>query len=230
MWHPSFTEDPSDSAGLFVHFRRRFILVDDAPGSLMIQVTADTRYKLYVNGRLISFGPVKGDQNLWFYDEIDVAPYLKQGSNEIGVHVLRFFYATPYAPSFPRLPSGGLRVVVSGGPGHWVDTLSSSTLWETAIDTSARLRTDEPEDCFLHVYEAHADGQKHQLLWVAAKLLEYKNSTGNAPPWNLAPSRDTGVKTNPRPFHSYPQIAKLCWHRAVGKRTTQPRRTLGSQR
>ncbi|KAF4958011.1 hypothetical protein FSARC_11140 [Fusarium sarcochroum] len=185
MWHPAFSEELPDTAGLFVHFRKEFEITDQSPEHLNIEITADTRYKLYVNARLVTFGPVKGDQHLWFYDKVDIAPYLRQGTNKIGVHVLRFFHSTSYAPSFPRLPSGGLRISASGGQ-QWAKQLESSTLWETAIDPFTVLRVDEPEDHFLHIYEKTSFPGDYHLDWVAAKLLEFKNSTGNSPPWQLS--------------------------------------------
>ncbi|KAM5343422.1 hypothetical protein ACJ41O_011959 [Fusarium nematophilum] len=186
MWHPSFSEARVDTAGLLVHFRRDFEICHGLPERLAIQITADTRYKLYVNSQQVAFGPVKGDQNLWFYDEIDIAPFLRPGHNRIAVCVLRFFHSTSYAPSFPRLPSGGLRVLVPDET-DWATQLESSTRWETAIDPFTILRIDEPEDHFLHIYERTSRVEDRSLEWVAAKLLQFKNSTGNSPPWQLSP-------------------------------------------
>ncbi|KAI1846235.1 hypothetical protein JX266_007760 [Neoarthrinium moseri] len=187
MWHPNFTEERTDTAGLFVHFRNQLIVDSSPPPSLVIGITADTRYKLYVNGQLASFGPVKGDPSLWFVDEVDVGPYLRTGTNEILVIVLRFFYASPYATSFPRLPLGGLRVTIADAQSSWHDSLKSSTHWSTAIDETSILRIDEPEDDFLHIYEYVDKSQRRLLEWVPAKVHEFMTSTGNATPWHLSP-------------------------------------------
>ncbi|KAK9455939.1 bacterial alpha-L-rhamnosidase-domain-containing protein [Dipodascopsis uninucleata] len=187
MWHPTFSEERTDSAGLLVHFRRSLTIENDPPKSLHLSVTADTRYKFFVNKHLLSFGPVKGDQNLWFYDTVDIGPYLKCGENHIRVVVLRFFYATTYAPSFPRLPSGGLRIESKDQNVLLGKQLESSTLWETAVDPSTVFRVDEPEDDFLHIYERVSRTECHVLKWVPARLLEYQSSTGIAPPWHLSP-------------------------------------------
>lgn len=201
MWHPSFTEERTDTAGLFVHFRRALI-IDQAlpiPSSLEIDITADTRYKLYVNGELAAFGPVKGDASLWFYDQIDIGPHLRPGRNAISVTVLRFFHATSYAKAFPRLPSGGLRIVTSNLESPWVEHIRSGPAWETAIDLSTILRVDEPEDDFLNIYEhtSRPAGDKSELAWVPAQLLEYEVSTGNSVPWNLSPRMIPGSRTGP---------------------------------
>ncbi|KAL3455647.1 Six-hairpin glycosidase [Aspergillus heterothallicus] len=183
MWHPDFYDDRTDTAGLLVHFKRTIHIATPLPASLPIQVSADTRYKLFINQQLIAFGPVKGDQNLWFYDEVDIAPYLKPGDNHIAVTVLRFFYATQYAPTFPRLSSGGLRVVA---PDAWAEDLQSSADWKAAIDPRTVFRVDEPEDRFLHVYEK-VSLRIGELEWKPAKVLEFRVSTGNSTPWHLSP-------------------------------------------
>ncbi|CZR49803.1 uncharacterized protein FPRO_16011 [Fusarium proliferatum ET1] len=187
MWHPSFREDIPDTSGLFVHFRRRFKLDCQPPSNLVIQITADTKYKLYVNSQQVAFGPVKGDAKLWFYDNVDIGPYLRQGENHIAIHVLRLFINDAYAPSFPRLPSGGLRVKAETENEPFAALLESSEMWETAIDPYSMLRVDEPEDFFLHVYERTSATSENRLTWCLAKLLEFDNQFGHTTPWKLSP-------------------------------------------
>jgi hypothetical protein len=215
MWHPSFSEERTDTAGLFLHFRRRFVLNQKPPKSLKVHCTADTRYKLYVNQHLVSFGPVKGDQHLWFYDDVDIGPFLRQGSNQIAIHVLRFFAAAQYSPSFPRLPSGGVRVAVPDGSNFWEERLCSGPKWQVAVDPFASLRIDEPEDMFLHTYEYHSRYSGHQLEWVPASNLSFKNSTGNAPPWKLCqrliPPHRLGISHFTRIHNLQSSIGKKQW-------------------
>jgi hypothetical protein len=187
MWHPFFSEERTDIAGLFVHFRRDFVLEKISSDSFKIRISADKRYKLCVNQKLVTLGPVRGDRNLWFYDEVEIATYLCHGQNRIGIHVLRFFYARNLATSFPRLPSGGVYISavdsnVSGGL-----EINSSTLRETAIDQSTVLCVDQAEDDFLHIYEKIDKTLAVQLQWVPAVLLPFPNSTGASSPWKLSP-------------------------------------------
>ncbi|KAL3451405.1 bacterial alpha-L-rhamnosidase-domain-containing protein [Aspergillus insuetus] len=195
MWHPDFTEDRTDTAGLLVHFKRTINITGPLPDSLPIQITADTRYKLYVNQQFVTFGPVKGDQNLWFYDEVDIAPFLREGDNHVAVIVLRFFHATQYAPSFPRLTSGGLRIIA---PEAWAEELQSSEGWKTTVDPWTVFRVDELEDRFLHVYEKVSGDA--QLEWKPAKLLEFRISTGNSTPWHLSSRLIPELKVEPTSF------------------------------
>lgn len=189
MWHPRFEEQTPNTAGCFLHFRKSAFIsaAKDIPRCLQIQITADTRYKLYINNKPVSFGPVKGDANLWFYDEIDIAPFLRVGTNYVRVHVLRFFHATNYAPSFPRLPFGGLRIITVDAQSPLSLDIESSTAWEAAIDLDVKLRIDEPEDDFLHIYESHTAPTDSLLQWYNIRLSAYECSTGQSIPWNLSP-------------------------------------------
>lgn len=53
-----------------------------------VRISADGRYKLYANGRLVCFGPCKGDDKRRYMDEPDLRPYLKTGRNVLAVEVL----------------------------------------------------------------------------------------------------------------------------------------------
>ncbi len=68
------------------HFRRTFDL-PAKPASFRIHVTADNRYKLYVNGEFVSLGPARGDLPHWRYESLDIAPHLKPGKNVLAAIV-----------------------------------------------------------------------------------------------------------------------------------------------
>lgn len=67
-------------------FRKTFDLASK-PGSFVVQVSADNRYKLYVNGTLVSMGPARGDLTHWNYETIDIAKHLVAGKNAIAALV-----------------------------------------------------------------------------------------------------------------------------------------------
>lgn len=79
--------------GVFL-FRKQFEL-KESPTSFTIFVSADNRYKLFVNNKLVSVGPAKGDIGHWNYDIIDLAPFLNQGKNTIAVKVWNEAEARP---------------------------------------------------------------------------------------------------------------------------------------
>jgi len=62
------------------HFRKSFEL-EMVPDQMVINVSADNRYNLFVNGVRVCYGPAKGDLKTYKYDVIDIAKYLKPGKN-----------------------------------------------------------------------------------------------------------------------------------------------------
>jgi alpha-L-rhamnosidase len=62
------------------HFRRSFRLAD-VPAGFVVHVSADSRYKLFVNGELVGLGPARSDLAHWNFDTYDLASYLRQGDN-----------------------------------------------------------------------------------------------------------------------------------------------------
>ncbi len=72
------------------HFRKKFSL-NDKPGLFVIHVSADNRYKLYVNGELASLGPARADLFHWNYETVDIAKYLRVGDNVIAADCLEFW-------------------------------------------------------------------------------------------------------------------------------------------
>ncbi len=68
------------------HFRRTFGL-DTVPKPFLVHVSADNRYRLFVNGKLASAGPARGDLNHWRYETVDLAPLLREGPNVLAAVV-----------------------------------------------------------------------------------------------------------------------------------------------
>jgi len=62
---------------------RKTINLTNKPTTYVVHVSGDNRYKLFVNGALVSIGPARGDFYYWNYETVDLAPYLKEGKNTI---------------------------------------------------------------------------------------------------------------------------------------------------
>lgn len=89
----------ASKAGMF----RKEITLEELPAKASAWMTADSKYRLYINGRLVSRGPVdmgydytdatlKRDSNevstkRWFYDFRDLTPFLRKGRNVITAEV-----------------------------------------------------------------------------------------------------------------------------------------------
>lgn len=75
----------TDATGLFL-FRKTFEL-DRVPESFVIHLSADPRYRLWVNGDWVTFGPAAGHFYHWNYETLDIQSYLVKGSNVLAVEV-----------------------------------------------------------------------------------------------------------------------------------------------
>ena len=97
-WKAQWISHPSASLvdyGVF-HFRKTFEL-KARPDEFIINVSADNRYRLFVNGKAACFGPERSDLEHWHYETIDIAPFLKQGKNVLAAIVWNFGDLKPWA-------------------------------------------------------------------------------------------------------------------------------------
>jgi alpha-L-rhamnosidase len=125
----SLSYDPREDLGVF-GFRKRVELVS-ARGSAKVRVSADQRYKLYVNGQFVGFGPQRGDELHWFYETYDLAPFLKAGPNWVAALVWNFGRWAPMAQHTARAG-----FVLEGLPGQEggaeAAALSTNESWQVA--------------------------------------------------------------------------------------------------
>ncbi len=76
------------------------ISIDKIPEELIANISADSKYWLYINEETVVFeGSVKRgpDKNSGYYDSIDIAPYLKEGENSICALVWYWDNETSYS-------------------------------------------------------------------------------------------------------------------------------------
>lgn len=83
-WIWPFPSNYLDIVNSYALFRETFDL-STIPEKAIMYITADQKYRLYVNGKYVCNGPARGFQKSWPYDEVDIAPYLKKGKNAIAV-------------------------------------------------------------------------------------------------------------------------------------------------
>lgn len=88
IWLPDWTSE-DDLRAQIAYFRKSFTL-ETIPEKASIRISADARYKLFVNGVFVQEGPQKGYPDTWYADTADLVPYLKTGENVIAAQVLRY--------------------------------------------------------------------------------------------------------------------------------------------
>lgn len=70
-----------------VYYFRKTLNLTTKPSTFIIHVSADNDYKLYINGKLASIGPARGNLYNWNYETVDIAKYLTAGKNSIAALV-----------------------------------------------------------------------------------------------------------------------------------------------
>lgn len=145
-------------------FRRTFTA--PAGARLVVHVSADSRYQLYLNGQRVAVGPCKGDAWTKFYETVDLTPLLRAGRNVLAARVLHFMPADP-----PNPPTFGLSAVTRSAVGGFLlqggieggETLDTDERWKVARDESVSFHAN---DGALLLGETEAvDGAKQPHSW-----------------------------------------------------------------
>ena len=177
---------------------------------LPIRVSADNRYKLYCNGRLVGMGPQRGDERHWFYETYDLAPFLVEGDNELVALVWNFGWMAPMAQhtvrtafvcedlardiqnlSTPgewqvaRVPGWDFAMMHSGAGEFYIDVGPGEITDARLLPLSSRERGlggEGTPDLFLD--SARLDWRRPHVISHA----EDRGSNGGGTPWMLIPA------------------------------------------
>lgn len=102
--YPTFSLDadwiscPNENLNAYgVYNLRKTFELKQEPQHFVIHLTGDQRYRLFVNGKPVCFGPARGDLRNWFYETIDIASNLKVGKNVLAVQLWNMGRGAPAA-------------------------------------------------------------------------------------------------------------------------------------
>jgi alpha-L-rhamnosidase len=123
-WDASWINYPDKTASEFgVYLFRNTFELSELPGEFIIHLSADNRYKLYVNEQWVGLGPARSDADNWIFETYDIAEYLEVGKNNVSVEVWNYGEYRPWAQI-----SLGTGLIVQGNtrasailntPGNW---------------------------------------------------------------------------------------------------------------
>ncbi len=136
---------------------KKIIKIKDLHKDYVVGLSATSKYKCFVNGVFVSFGPQKGNLHEWFYDEINLNPYLKEGFNSIVITVL----------SYPNKERSG---------NHSLIRLNTTGLFMGALSEAAKevnLFSDEMWKALIHPTEILAEDEHFAPLYI----IEHAQST-----------------------------------------------------
>ena len=158
VWLPGERTLPST----FVLFRKSFDL-EAAPRRAALSIAADSRYRLFVNGRRVQWGPAPCDPRWLDIDDADIAPYLVAGTNVIGVEVL--FYGVGDG-TWPAGKPGLLASAELTFDGGGRRTIATDETWLAFLD-----RAHPPghfKRWFLRALQEEFDARLHPYGWSEA--------------------------------------------------------------
>lgn len=129
----------------------------------VIRITADCRYKLYINGKLVQYGPAKGDHKVHYLDTAEIGSHLTLGRNSLAVAVL-------HEPEDPDV--GNHSLFSSDTPGLYIEGLAVDTEdegtsvrnWKSFVDRTVRFPREEVRFAPLQIHEVREKPEDERIL------------------------------------------------------------------
>lgn len=175
---------PQDDLGIFVY--RRTFIYDLGAASAGFWISADQRYRLFLNGECIGEGPQRGDANHWFADYYDVKESLSAGENALDVLVWNMARFAPMAQCSVRT---GLFLEGAGN----LSTISTPNKWSIAreVNISFAFMHSQIGDYYIDVGpgEVHdlTNGEEPPCDVNIIADAEWRQHARGGTPWMLVP-------------------------------------------
>ncbi|HEX5692985.1 MAG TPA: alpha-L-rhamnosidase N-terminal domain-containing protein, partial [Roseiflexaceae bacterium] len=155
IWFPSARTLPNT----FVLFRRE-LLLQEVPLRVTGFVSADSRYRLTLNGRRVAWGPAPCDPRELDVDPLDLTPYLQPGRNVLGAEVL--FYGIGEGTWVAGKPGFICRFDITYADGR-VEQVLSDERWQCWLDRAHR--PGQYKRWFLRALQEEFDARLHPAGW-----------------------------------------------------------------
>ena len=152
------------------------IVIDEVPETLIADISADSKYWLYINGETVVFeGSAKRgpEKNGGYYDSVDIAPYLQKGENTVAALVWYWDNETSYSYS-------------GSGQGGFIFEAVNENI-SIVSDKSWKVKRNEayvdsalyPPNYRLPEYSVYFDARKDQPDWINSgyDISSWENAT-----------------------------------------------------
>lgn len=186
---------PARQYGVY-HFRKAISLAQK-PQRFVVHVSADNRYRLFVNGRAVALGPARSDTQNWNYETLDLAPFMQAGRNVLAAQVWYLNESAPFAQMSYQLG------FVMQGDGDAEKVVNTDATWKIYRNPAYSPVKNDPAK--LHTYIVTGDGDRvdgaqypwgwetpgfDDAAWVPAKPLGFPTKPrglGTDGNWGLVP-------------------------------------------
>lgn len=225
IWTPDWHDEDKHVPRL-VLFRKEIKLAQVKKA--VVQISADSRYKLYINSKLVEVGPCKGDSEVWYMDRINVTDFMKPGINVIAIEVLRYplekekgnysVFRTEYPGLIFQLDNN----ITSDNQVNMIQNVISDNSWECFVNRNFKIISESDVFAPLKIYEnvkgdSSLKGWSEQRFqskgWSTAQEYDQYQISRQVSPGNLLP--------RPIPF-LYRKKAKF--NQIINSDDTQPTR------
>ncbi len=144
-----------------VYFRKSLSL-PAVPAQLVVNVSADTRFELHVNGQRVGAGPALGDVHHWRYETFDIAPYLHSGDNNIAAIVWNFGSSAAVS----QMSSQTAFLLAAEDPQN--SSINTGGTWQVSHETGRTLDRNRPKGYYAAGPAEVMDGHKINWAWDTA--------------------------------------------------------------
>ncbi len=185
---PLDNADVLSLVNLRVLARKKFKLTD-LPQKANLSITADSRYRLFINGQWVNDGPERCFPWRYSYDKIDVTSYMRKGENVVCVIVQ--YYGDDTFQHIVTYP--GLLAHLEIKTAKSTKYIVTNDKWKIAIDSSYNRRSGRIS-CQMP-YEEQVDARKSvnwldidfdDSQWADAKII----ADAKSGPWKNLVQRD----------------------------------------
>ena len=184
-----------------VLYFRKPLSLPSLPAHYLVDISADNRYELHINGKRVSAGPALADVHHWRYETVDLAPYLRAGDNQIAAIVWNFGTFAPVS----QMTSRTAFLLSAEDPKNAVINTGSDSDKPPAPDawlvSREKGRTLPPPESRGFYYAAGApemiDGSKVQWDWDAPTVA---NAADWHPARNIGRAAPEGAQDSPTPW------------------------------
>jgi alpha-L-rhamnosidase len=154
IWYPS-ERTLQNSVFLF----RKTMTLDRIPATAKGWILADSRYRLYVNGTYVQFGPAPFDPRRPEADPADITHLLRTGENVIGIEVLYYGIGEGTWPTGKPGLIMNLQLAGSPGPGRLV----TDETWMVSVAES--WKPGQYKRWYLRAFQEEFDARLYPYGW-----------------------------------------------------------------
>jgi len=183
--HPEHNENKQG-----VYLFRKQIELHEKPDNFIINISADNRYKLFVNGEMVCFGPARGTTIKWYFETIDISLFLESGNNVISAVVWNYGWQSPISQI-----SNKTGLIIQGNTSK-EQIINTNKSWKVHVDTSHSIFSIKGIFAYMAGPGEKKDCNKYPWGW---RELNY-----NTKDWYSAKEREKGTPVHGMGYENMP--------------------------